>query len=343
LRGRRRAAGRASGLGQSALRSEIVKALRGSGLQQSRNDIGRTAASVIGGLEPATFRAYEKAFEDYAQFIDRRRGARLPASAPAVTAYLVHLKESRATYGALTRAHVALQYAHRACAMEPPPGAAQWALVLRDARKLFVKEVRRMAELTPEMVRKVMGMLLHDTASEADAKLGLAIALGFGAGGRFSDISRTPFANFKVSSTGLDMTPDRRKGSDFHRGNLRSLSVARIGGRHCIASHFVYHKARFGWHGQSTLIECVYATYLKRYRAVLQRACGLTAGQAAKYGTHSGRRGAAHTARAGGAATRSINAFAGVSSDCWEDVYADGMVPAERTAVSKALMQQVSG
>jgi hypothetical protein len=58
----------------------------------------------------------------------------------------------------------------------------------------------------------------------------------------------------------------------------------------------------------------------------------------------SARAGAARrTARTGGAATRSIKAFAGVSSDCWEDVYADGMVPAERAAVSKALMQQVSG
>ena len=71
------------------------------------------------------------------------------------------------------------------------------------------------------------------------------------------------------------------------------------------------------------------------------RHCGLTAEAAARFGTHSGRRGAAHEARAGGATAQQANAFGGVTSESWADTYADGCVPAEQHAVSEALARAV--
>ena len=78
------------------------------------------------------------------------------------------------------------------------------------------------------------------------------------------------------------------------------------------------------------------------YRKTRQFACGTTAAEAATFGTHSGRRGAAHEARAGGAAPRAMRSFGVVTSEHWEDWYADGLIPIERLLVSRQMAQDVA-
>ena len=71
------------------------------------------------------------------------------------------------------------------------------------------------------------------------------------------------------------------------------------------------------------------------------KVCDLSVDRAKAFGTHSSRRGAALTARAQRTAPREMRAFAGVSSESWEDWYGDSIIPAERRAIASLLASGV--
>ena len=124
---------------------------------------------------------------------------------------------------------------------------------------------------------------------------------------------------------------------------LKEFAAARVGGPYCIVARYEFFAEKFGWMG-SRRRRCpwTYGAYLGRYRVAMQVACGISAKAAERSGTHSGRRGAAHEARANGADPRALRSFAGVTSTLWETWYADGLVPEERIEISRQLVEAVA-
>ena len=151
-----------------------------------------------------------------------------------------------------------------------------------------------------------------------------------------------------VCDEALMARPVRRKNSRKRNGAprpkaLKEFAAARVGGPYCIVARYEFFAEKFGWTGSKrSLCPWAYGAYLGRYRVALQVACGLSEKAAARFGTHSGRRGAAHEARAGGADPRALRSFAGVTSTLWETWYADGLVPAERIEISRQLVTAVA-
>jgi hypothetical protein len=100
--------------------------------------------------------------------------------------------------------------------------------------------------------------------------------------------------------------------------------------------------AQFGWTGKIKLMPTKYDSYLKKYRAIIREACGLSEEQSTKFGTHSGRRGAAASSRSSGDAPSALRSFASVTSDSWDVWYADSLIPEERAAVATTLAEAVA-
>ena len=240
-----------------------------------------------------------------------------------------------------------ISFVHAACGV-PLVASGQWAMMLKAGRKAFSAEVRRMAPLSSAMVRQTMGVLLRDGASEEGAALGVGMTLGFVAGAQFSDLRGSTHADISVTAEGLFIRPKSRKNARTKSGaprakQLRELAAARVGGQFCVVERYEHFAAKCGWRGSETaLLPFKYGNYLALYRKTLQFACGTTAAEAATFGTHSGRRGAAHEARAGGAAPRAMRSFGVVTSEHWEDWYADGLIPIERLLVSRQMAQDVA-
>lgn len=309
----------------------------------------QVARTVMRSVTPATFEATARAFSAFEDFCDERGFTRtLPASPALVSLYIQELVDTRGNFGAISSAWRSVQFVHAACGM-PAVVSGQCALMLRTARKEFVKDVRRMTPLSPGMVRKIYDAFLHDGAEEEAASLGIAMGLGYAAGARFSDLRGCDHGAVRVGDEALIARPVQRKNSRKRDGAprpaaLKEFAAARVGGRYCIVERYEFFARKFGWaKSERTLCPWAYGAFLGRYRVALQVACGLSAEAASGFGTHSGRRGAAHEARAGGADPRALRSFAGVTSTLWETWYADGLVPEERIEISRQLMGAVAG
>jgi integrase len=306
------------------------------------------AKTVARSVMPATFEATARSFALFEDFCeDRDLGATLPATPMSVAVYLQHLLDTRQNFGAVSSAWRAVQFVHGACGL-PSVECGRCKLLMRTARREFVSDVRRVTPLTPAMVKQIFRAFLHDDASEEAAALGIAIVVGYAGGARFSDLRGCTYANVTIDREGLTARPARRKNGRTRNGAprpaaLKEFTVARAKSGDCGVERYEFFAARFGWSGNAgTLCPWNYGSFLGRYRVALTVACGLSPEAAAAFGTHSGRRGAAHEARANGADPRSMRSFGGVTSELWEQWYADGLVPEERMAVSQQLVDAVA-
>jgi len=298
---------------------------------------------ICSGIEPSTLRAYGRAFGRYCTYAARAGTVPLPAKPMVVAAFLTEQLEARANVGCVASGIASINFATKACGLTPLP-QGQFSLLTSAARKAFAKRVRRSAELTPKMVRQIAEAMLQDGVPEDMARLGLAICWSYAGGARFSDLARTDFENISTSEAGLILIPSQRKndGATTKATKLREIFIAAVGGSSCSATAFLRLKARFGW-ATGPLLPWNYWTHLRKLRLTLQAVCGLSIEEAAAFGTHAGRRGAALASRGAGAESRAIRAFAGVTGEGWDDVYADAVLPEERAAVSRLLMQEVAG
>ena len=302
------------------------------------------AEITLRGVAKSTLRKYAAGFEAYAAFCVDNGLQPLPASAPTVSAYLAARYMQRRNFGAVSCAVASIGFAHRACGLPPLP-EGQWHLMVEAARKDFARAVVRKMPLTPTMVRQVIEHTLHDAASEQQAILGVAMALGFVAGARFSDLAAMRFEDFADSNGGLTISPSGRRkndGTNKASEHRRNLFAARVGGDHCVVDRFLHFKKKFGW-TRGPFLPFEYNAYLSRYRAVISKACGVGKAEVWRFATHSGRRGSGTRARSDGASPSAVRSFAGVKSLTWEDTYADSLIPEERRAVSRLLAETVGG
>ena len=291
---------------------------------------GQTAATILEGVQRSTRAAYAKGFADYELFCSEHRTQTLPATPAVLSTYLVQRMNERGTFGAVSSAVAAIGFAHRACGFGPVQDG-QWKLVLSAARAKYAKAVVRRQELTPTMLHQVITFTLSKSQKDSkQAKRGACIALGYLAGARFSDLDRSLIGDFHFDDTGVLITPTGRRKNDEalkKSAHRRNLFAARVGGRTCIVEAVERCAAKFGWLPHEKIMPSTYDSYLRQYRGIVRRACGLSKEQAAKFGTHSGRRGAAATSQSSGDAPTALRSFAGVTSDSWSTWYADSLVP----------------
>lgn len=328
-----------------ALKNAVLRATKSALPRSMAAAAAETAATVLQGVQQSTLAAYAKGFADYEHFCGKHRTQTLPAAPAVLSTYLVQRMNNRGTFGAVSAAVAAIGFAHRACGFGPVHDG-QWKLVLAAARAKYAKAVARRQELTPAMLRQVIDYTLHRGRPDSQqAKRGLCIALGYLAGARFSDLDRSLISDFHFDKHGVLITPTGRRKNDGtlkKSAHRRNLFAARVGGRTCIVEAIERCIAKFDWQPHEKIMPANYDSYLRQYRGIVRRACGLTAEQAAKFGTHSGRRGAAATSQSSGDAPTALRSFAGVTSDSWSTWYADSLVPEERAAVASTLANAVA-
>jgi integrase len=302
-----------------------------------------TTAAILDGVAQSTRKTYETGFVHYENFC-RGNGAPLFPATPAVlTAFLVDTMNKRKTYGSVTSAAAAVGFAHRACGF-PPIAEGQWRLVLKGAQNQLQKTVVRRQVLTPQMVAEVMDYTQSDDQDQDQIQRGICIALGYFAGARFSDLDAILMKDITFDDSGAHITPTGKRkndGTNKKSEHRRNLFAARVGGKNCIVHTIEKHAKQFGWGGDKKMMPSKYAGYLRQYRGILRAACNISAEQAMRYGTHSGRRTAASVSRANGDSPAALRAFAGVTSTSWDDSYADSLVPQEREDVASTLAHAV--
>lgn len=300
------------------------------------------AELTVGGVAPSTFRKYANGFEKYDDFCADAGIHAIPATAAGVAAFLSVQCTKKGNFGAVSSAIAAIGFAHRACGLAPVPDG-QWCLIVEAARRKFVRAVVRVLPLSPNMVKRVAAHTLHDDVDEHQARLGLAMLLGYAAGARFSDLAAMRMEDFAISKEGMVISPSgarKNDGANKRSEHRRDLFAARTGGAACVVQRFLFFQAKYGW-DTGPFLPFDYGQFLRRYRAVLTVACGLTRTDAKRFGTHSGRRGSGTQARTAGASPSAVRSFAGVSSTVWEDTYADSLIPQERREVARLLAELV--
>ena len=325
----------------AAVQKETAKALPASMAAAA----AATTKAVLSGVAPSTRKAYEAGFVRYESFCLRHDTPPLPTKPAVLAAFLTDTMTARKTYGSVTSATAAVGFAHRACGF-PPLAEGQWRLVLKGARNQLQKNVVRRQVLTPQMLAEVLAYTQADVQAEQQIQRGICIALGYFAGARFSDLDATLMKDMVFTTDGVHIAPTGKRKNDStnkkseHR---RNLFAARVGGKNCIVRIIETHMKRFGWSGDTKLMPSKYDSYLRQYRGILRAACNISAAQAKRFGTHSGRRTAATVSRSSGDAPSALRAFAGVSSTSWDDTYADSLVPQERKDVAGTLARAVKG
>ena len=300
------------------------------------------AATICSGVAPSTAKPYAAAFAKFVSFAAASSVEVLPPDPFVVVTFLQAQLHDRKNLGCVTAAVASINFVVKACGLPALP-QGQFDLVVAAARKLFARDVKRSSELTPPMVAAIARAMLHDAATEDDVRLGLAICWSFLAGARWSDLDRLDLSDVTIEQSGLTLKPSRRKNTDATKRSpkLREMFVAAFGGETCAAAAFIRAKVRFGW-STGPLVPWAYSSHLRRLRSTLRSVCGLSEAEAATFGTHAGRRGAAVLGRTGGAEPRAIRAFGGVVSDAWEDVYCDSVLPAERRQVARLVAAEVA-
>jgi site-specific recombinase XerD len=165
---------------------------------------------------PATRRAYESDWRDFALWCSARGACPLPAHQGIVAAYLSHLADAGRKASTIGRKAAAIADRHRLAGIDPLPTASEGVrAVLRGIRRTIGTARASKAPATADLITKMLALCPDNMIGRRDRAL---LAFGFASAMRRSELRALAVADLTETADGLRVFIPRSKGDQEGQG-----------------------------------------------------------------------------------------------------------------------------
>ena len=298
---------------------------------------------------PSTAKAYIAAFKRWHRWASELKLPTLPAKAPHVALFLLHLAQETASCAATTQSVAALRWMHEKASVADPTSHPTVKQLCQALRRLHSRPIHRKPPLSPLQFKEVISCLACDGAPLADLQTATIFVLGFCGFLRWDDMKTLKRNSLDFCDTHMTIHFGKRK--NYQLRDCEDLLIARAPEKgHLCPVNVIQRFLTAGKHAPSDpLLRKVTASknhhhdYLRgvmsysRSLELVKQALERAGIDSTEYGTHSLRSGGTTAAARAHVAERLIQRHGGWKSASSKNCYISDSLE-DALSVSRAVL-----